>query len=444
MKKIYFSYENTGGLSSADFQLGMRFLVPEIERLQEVTLAGGYTTDYASVNLPADTQMLEKVQLVVDAKKALRPTALVVVGIGGSHLGTLAVQQALLGTQYNAQQPDLKIYYVDSVDADYTYDVYLLVEQELQQGHQIILNVISKSGATTETIANFMLFEYLLKQYYPQTYREAIVLTTNYGSPLWELAQQEEFDCLDIPQRVGGRYSVFSPVGLFPLGLLNIDLEMLLAGAAQVVAPCTSIEVTHNKAALSALLLKEHYFSGKNIHDTFLCSVDFAGFGLWYRQLMAESVGKMYDRDGGLVRTGMLPTVSQATADLHSVAQLYLGGPLNRFTTFVTVDTNKANLVVPRDIERKVLTKLERQLQGKTYHELMQAIVEGVRIAYLKQEMPFVTFSIPEKTAYYLGQLIQIKMFEIIYLGFLLDINPFDQPEVELYKQETRKILSHE
>lgn len=444
MKKVCFSYENSGGLSPADFQLGMRFLVPEVERLQEVVRVGGYATDYASVNLSTDAQMLKKVQFVIDAKKVLRPTALVVIGIGGSHLGTLAVQQALLGTQYNAQQPDLKIYYVDSVDADYTYDVYLLVEQELQQGHQVILNVISKSGSTTETIANFMVFEHLLKQYYPHTYREAIVVTTDYGSALWELAQQEEFDCLDIPQRVGGRYSIFSPVGLFPLGLLNVDLEMLVAGAAHVVASCTSMTVGDNPAALSALLLKEHYFSEKIIHDTFLCSVDLAGFGLWYRQLMAESVGKMYDRGDGFVRIGMLPTISLATADLHSVAQLYLGGPLNRFTTFVTVEKNKANLVVPRETERHIMTKLDRQLQGKTYHELMQAIVQGVQTAYLKQEMPFVTFSIPEKTAYYLGQLMQIKMFEIIYLGFLLDINPFDQPEVELYKQETRKILGHE
>ena len=441
MKKIAFLYEKTGGLSSADFQQGMSLLAPEVGQLQEVLRVGGYATDHASVNLPADKRMLEKVQFVIDAKKALCPTVLVVIGIGGSHLGTLAVQQALLGSHYNALQPDVKIYYVDSVDADYTYEIYLLVEQELQEGHQVILNVISKSGSTTETVANFLLFMHLIKQYRMHDYKEAIVVTTDHGSPLWDMAQQEEFVCLDIPAHVGGRYSVFSPVGLFPLGLLGIDIEALLAGAAYATKQCSSMRVSDNPAALSALLLKEHYFDGQSIHDTFLCSADLAGFGLWYRQLMAESIGKLFDRSGGLVRMGMLPTVSLATADLHSVAQLYLGGPLNRFTTFVTVEKNNDNLVVPRVLGFK---KIGASLQGKTYLTLMNAIVQGVQAAYAKQKMPFVTFSIPEKTAYYLGQLLQIKMFEIMYLGFLLDINPFDQPQVELYKQETRKILGHE
>ncbi len=449
MKKVTFGYEKTGGLEPREFELGMQQLAPEVERMQEVLRSGGYETDYASINLPSDVLMLEKVQLVIGAKKALCPTVLVVIGIGGSHLGTLAVQQALLGTWYNAQQPDLKIYYVDSVDADYTYDVYLLVEQELQEGHQVILNVISKSGSTTETVANFQLFVHLLKQYKKETYHDAIVVTTDHGSQLWELAQQESFDCLEIPTLVGGRYSVFSPVGLFPLGLLGIDIESLLAGAASAICPCTSIRVYDNPAALSAILLKEHYCDGCVIHDTFVCSVDLSGFGAWYRQLMAESIGKMYDRSGGLVRVGMLPTISLATADLHSVAQLYLGGPQNRFTTFITVEKNKADLVVPRSMGsektvEQVLGKFGIQLQGKTYYQVMHAIIQGVQTAYAKQKLPFVTVHVPEKTAYYVGQLLQIKMFEIMYLGFLLDINPFDQPQVELYKQETRKMLRHE
>jgi glucose-6-phosphate isomerase len=441
MKKIIFSYEKTGTFSSSAFESIFELTIPALKRMQETVLAGGYETDYASINLPFDMSMFEKVQLVVDAKRALRPTVLVVIGIGGSHLGTLAVQQALLGTHYNAQQPDIKIYYVDSVDADYTYDVYLLVEQALQEGHTVLLNVISKSGSTIETVANFHLFTHLIKQYQPDTYRDAIVITTDHGSALWEWAQQESCDCLEIPTLVGGRYSVFSPVGLFPLGMLGVDITLVLAGAADGVRMSINTEVYENPAALSAILLSHYYRASYMVHDTFLWSVDLGGFGLWYRQLMAESIGKLYDRGAYLVRTGMLPTVSLATADLHSMAQLYFAGPQNRVTTFVTVEKNKAQLVIPRDSAMK---RIGVSVQGKTYSRVMDAILHGVQQVYQNQELPFMTISLPEKTAYYLGQLLQIKMCEIMYLGFLFDINPFDQPQVELYKQETRKILSHE
>jgi glucose-6-phosphate isomerase len=161
--------------------------------------------------------------------------------------------------------------------------------------------------------------------------------------------------------------------------------------------------------------------------------------GFWYRQLMGESIGKKFDRSGGLVRIGMLPTVSQGSSDLHSVGQLYLAGPKNRFTTFVTVEHNRSDLVVPHE---ESMTK--GIIKNGTFLQCMSAIAHGTMIVYQKEELPFVHLALPEKSAWYVGQFLQMKMIEIFYLGYLLAINPFDQPQVELYKRETRKLLSHE
>lgn len=438
MKPLVFSYRSTARVDDDTLAAAAAELEPEIVRVTE-SIAKKYETEYASCALPGDAELLEKVQTVVEAKQRLNPSALVVIGIGGSHLGAAAVLQALYGRYYNEQQPICACYFVDTVDSDTSYDVYLLVEQLLQEEKNVVLNMISKSGSTLETAVNAALFLNLLKKYHPRDYQNFVVVTTDHGSPLWQSAQREEFACLEIPAKVGGRFSVLSAVGLFPLGLLGVDLEQLRAGAATMLAACMQTDVEKNPAALSATLLKEHYYRTAIIHDTFIFSGDLMGLGYWYRQLMGESIGKKFDRSGGLVCVGMLPTVSQGSSDLHSVGQLYLAGPKNRFTTFVTVERNRSDLVMPHE---ESMTK--GVIKDGTFAQCMSAIAHGTMIAYQKEDLPFVHLTLPEKSAWHVGQFLQMKMIEILYLGYLLDINPFDQPEVELYKRETRKLLNHE
>jgi len=439
MKPIAFDIQSAGCDAAVLAEYNQQ-LQPEIARITAARGAG-YTTDYASINLPDDEQMLVRVLELVAEKKVFEPSVLVVIGIGGSSLGTRAVHEALNGMYYNEQFPDIKFYCVETVDSDNVWDVLLLVEQALEMQERVLVNVISKSGSTTETIANYELCVALLKNYWDEAYRDYVIITTDEDSKLWHLGQKDNITCLPIPKHVGGRYSVFSAVGLFPLAMLGVDIRALCAGARDMVARCCDTTLENNPAALSAAIIAYHYRQNKNIHDTFLFSVDLEGVGRWYRQLMGESIGKERNRAGDVVHVGMTPTVSIGSTDLHSVGQLYLGGPHDKFTTFITVEHMKSDCVVP------VLPQFESlvaNIQGRSLVSIMEAIVHGVQKAYRTQQVPFVTITIPEKSSSYIGQLLQCKMLEMMYLGFLLEVNPFDQPHVENYKQETRKILAHE
>ena len=436
MQSIYFDYENIAQIDKVDLQNLVSQLSPAIDHINASRNAN-YETEYASINLPFDEELIAQIYTAVKEKKALNPTTLVVIGIGGSNLGTIAILEALRGKFYN-EHFEITVYFVDTVDSDNVFDIAELVEHELATGNNIILNVVSKSGTTTETIANFEIFLEILKSHRPYNYHQFIVATTDKDSALWQLAEIEEFTLLAIPKNVGGRYSVFSAVGLFPLCFLNIDIKELCKGARAGFEIATSLTASHNYAATSAALIANHYHHGKNIHDTFLFSVALASLGAWYRQLSAESIGKSHTRNNQAVNIGLLPTISIGSTDLHSVAQLYFAGPHNRFTTFISVANNQTNLEIAHFQE---FEKVVPSLQNKPLATIMDAILQGTKKAYQQDKFPFVSFIIPEKSAFYMGQFMQIKMIEIMYLGYLLNINPFDQPAIEKYKRETREIL---
>jgi glucose-6-phosphate isomerase len=437
MDTIPFDYKESYLINNKNLEALHKKLLPEINRITQARTSQ-YATDYASINLPFDTELLKAVMALVEEKQEFSPTTLVVIGIGGSNLGTLAALEALRGRFYN-EHHDINVYFVDTVDTDHIEDIAQLVERDLATGDNIILNIISKSGTTTETIANAEVFLEILKSHRPYNYHQFVVATTDKNSALWKLAQEEEFACLAIPEHVGGRYSVLSAVGLFPLCFLDIDIEELMHGAQDGFAQSTQKELHDNYAALSAATLFTHYNHGLIIHDTFIFSIALESFGAWYRQLSAESLGKAYDKNNKLINTGMLPTISIGSTDLHSVAQLYLAGPYNRFTTFITVNTNTTDMTVPN---YEIFESLVPHIQEKPLAVIMDAILEGTKRAYHNDKRPFITVTLPEKSAYYIGQLMQIKMIEIMYLGFLLNVNPFDQPHVENYKKETKKILA--
>ncbi len=439
MKNTHFDYEQSCLVNKETLEPLQTQLQHEIENISQAR-AHHYDNDYTSINLPFDEELITTIQETVKTTKRHQPTTLVVIGIGGSNLGTMAVLEALRGKFYN-EHHEVSVYFVDTVDTDTVDDIAHLVERELEKGDNIIINVISKSGTTTETIANFEIFLEILKSHRPYNYHHFVVATTDEDSALWKLAEQEEFIHLAIPKNVGGRYSVFSAVGLFPLCFLDIDIETLCAGAQSGFFMGIEKQLSNNPAAMSAALIDTHYKHGNIIHDTFLFSVALNNLGAWYRQLSAESVGKAYNREKERINTGVLPTVSIGSTDLHSVAQLYLAGPYNRFTTFIFIGNTTTDLYLPEFPEFESLVP---HIQGKTLTTIMDAILEGTRRAYHNDKRPFVSCMIPEKSAYYIGQFMQIKMIEIMYLGYLLNVNPFDQPQVEDYKRETKKILSSE
>lgn len=420
MKGITFDWRNLG-LSQLRQQIILKRLAPEIHRLGSA-LDFGYDTPYASLSLPADSEARENVKQL--AKKYADIKAIVVIGIGGSNLGTMAVQQAIQGRLHN-EFKGKQVYWVDTVDA---HAIEEILDALPPTG--VLLNVISKSGGTTETIANFEIIQKAVP-------KARVVVTTGEGSELWKYAKKNKYPVLSIPENVGGRYSVFSPVGLFPLAVLGIDIDALLKGAVDMRAQCLP-PFTHNPAAMSAMAHYLHSKKGRNIANTFLFARNFEPIGKWYRQLMGESIGKEYNKSGTRrILAGITPTVAIGSTDLHSMAQLYLGGPDDKFTTIVSVE-EKNGLRLPN---KKVFDAMVPHIQGKSLTELMDAIIGGVLIAYKTSQRPFVHVKFPNRDEYAVGQFLQFKMIEMMLLGYLLNVNPFDQPAVERYKIETKRLL---
>jgi glucose-6-phosphate isomerase len=436
MENMRFSYEDSLIPREKILETAER-LAPEIENLMRAT-SKGYDSDCASINLPDDKDMLSRVKQVAEDKSRLRPEYLIVIGTGGSNLGITAVQEAVLGKLYNQLNPATKVLYADTADSDYINSIVEIVEPTLRRNGNILVNGISKSGTTTETIANFEIILNLLRKH-KKDYEKYVVVTSDRESKLWNLALEKNFAVLEIPEKVGGRYSVLSPVGLFPLALLGINVEHLLDGARYARDLCIQRDAEKNPAAICAAAQYLHYKKGKNIFDLFLFSNDLESLGKWHRQLIAESLGKEFNKKGEKVNIGITPTVSIGSTDLHSMAQLYLGGPYDKFTTFVSVEKNNSDLNVPG---LEGYSEIVSGIQGRRLKTVMDAILEGIKRAFRNDKRPFIEMRLPDKSEHSVGQFLQFKMIETIYLGHLLDVNPFNQPNVESYKRETRRILS--
>ncbi|GMU18836.1 MAG: glucose-6-phosphate isomerase [Candidatus Babeliales bacterium] len=391
----------------------------------------GYAGPHSFIKLPGDVEYRKQVKELIAKKKKLVPAFIVVVGIGGSNLGAQAVYEAL---KIASTTP---IYFADTVDSQFMAHLLARVNDSLAQGEKLLIVTISKSGSTTETIANFECFLAVLMKHHPNQYYEQVVVISDEDSPFWKLALSKNFDVLPIPTHVGGRFSVMSAVGLFPLGMAGIDIEQLCEGAQQITHSCLELN-DGNRAALFALVLAQNYAKGIRIHDLFLFDSCLESMGKWQRQLIGESLGKPNTHGEPL---GITPTVSIGSTDLHSVGQLYLGGPNDRVTTFVWIEKEDERILIPNMPEFDALVP---HIQSKSLHTIMAAIFEGTLKAYEKANRPFMTIVIPEKNAFYIGQFLQSQMIATVYLGVLMEVNSFDQPQVELYKQTTREILAHE
>ncbi|HLD86971.1 MAG TPA: hypothetical protein VJB12_02820 [Candidatus Nanoarchaeia archaeon] len=435
MKEAVFSYEHAGVPKMALSASGP--LYSEIIAMNKASWRG-YDDDRASINLPADITYLKKSLAL--AKKYKNVSCVVVAGIGGSNLGTMAVCDAIFGKFHNLlpKRSSPKILFADTVDPDSMHSILRILSQTLEKRKKILLCFITKSGATTETVSNFeVLYRQLAR--FEKKPQDSIVAITDRGSNLWNLAQKLQFPTLEIPKKVGGRYSVFSAVGIFPLAVAGVDVAALLKGASSMRKRCLEKDISKNPAALCAIALYHHLNNGKNIHDTFLFANDLESVGKWYRQLMGESIGKEFDRQGKRVNVGMTPTVSIGSTDLHSMAQLYLGGPYDKFTTFITLKKFGHAITTPF---MKEYGQLVEHIQRKDFEGIMAAIVTGVQKAYQKDNRPYAQIVLPDKSESSIGQLLQMKMMEMMYLGSLMNVNPFDQPNVESYKTETKKILA--
>lgn len=424
-----FHYKKTALLSTEQITKTANSLSEYINHLNVVAKENNYEADEASMNLPFDEDLLVKINKLTKKKKSEQLKYLIIIGIGGSNLGTKAIYDAFYGfydTIQNTRFP--KIIFLDTQDEEVLTKTGELIKS-LQSKEEVLINAISKSGGTTETAANLeVVYNAFSKKF--GDINDRIVITTDEGSQMQKIAEAKQIDFLNLPKKVGGRFSVFSAVGMFPFAVMGFSIESLRSSTQNMRNMCLESTIESNPALLSASILYLHYKNGKNINDNFIFLPQLESLGKWYRQLMGESIGKNGE--------GITPTVSIGSTDLHSVGQLYLGGRKDKVTTFIYGENKKYESAVPSE----TYFNLVEAIKGKNIHEIMKAIIDGTKIAYQKQELPFMEIILDTVTEESLGAFMQFKMMEMMYLGKLIGVNTFDQPQVELYKVETKKILS--
>jgi len=371
-------------------------------------------------------------------------TDLVVLGIGGSALGNIALQTALNPATYNLMTPaarkGTRLFVLDNVDPALLHDTLALLGRRLAT---TVFNVISKSGETAETASQFMIVRELLRKRLGSEFAKRIVATTDAkAGTLNQIARQDGYDMLVVPDDVGGRFSVLSHVGLFSAAMCGIDIDALLAGGAAMAERCAAADWSANPACmLAAIKYLMVARKGKPIHVMMPYSNRLVHLADWYRQLWAESLGKAVNRAGEEVFVGPTPVKALGTTDQHSQVQLYREGPNDKLVVFLEVAKHSADVRIP-DAFADVpgLAYLGRKRMSK----LLAAEKTATEYALAVSQRPSVTIRLPAITAENVGALIYLYEYTTSLMGELLDINAYDQPAVELAKRATFALMGRE
>jgi glucose-6-phosphate isomerase len=359
-----------------------------------------------------------------------------VLGIGGSALGTKALLNALRRPAWNEWDDEGRDFFPRLTILENVDPTTIAAALERIDPRRVLVNVISKSGGTAETMAQYLVVREWLEQALGSAASRHFVFTTDPArGALRELAQREHIATLDVPPEVGGRFSVLSPVGLLPAALVGIDVDGLLAGARLAVERSESDDLLRNPAALYAGL---HWAAdtalGARVHVLMPYTDRLREFAEWYRQLWAESLGKRLDRNGKPVHVGPTPVGAVGATDQHSQVQLFMEGPYDKVITFVTVDDPGVDVTIPKGED---LPPDLGYLPGHTLGELLRAEYEATSAALAQMGRMSSTLSLPDLTPSTLGEAIMFYQLATGYAGAWYGIDPFDQPGVELGKRLT-------
>ncbi|MGH2461156.1 MAG: glucose-6-phosphate isomerase [Chloroflexota bacterium] len=390
------------------------------------------------LDLPYQRDVVDRVVAVGDAI-AGRCDAFVVLGIGGSALGAIALQGALRHLFYNqlpatARGGRPRMYVLDNVDPDFVGSALDLLDLK-----RTVFNVVTKSGSTTETMAQLAIVRERLARECGADAASHIVATTDPdGGELRTLADREGYQTFAIPPTVGGRFSVLSPAGLLPAAVSGIDVRELLDGAALADYYCRDDDLWVNPALLNAVAHFLLYRRGKHVTVMMPYSQHLAGLADWFRQLWAESLGKARWVDGQVAHVGLTPVAALGVTDQHSQLQLYLDGPADKVVTLVGVDRFNRTVRIPDT--GPGLPGLD-YLAGHTLNELINAERVATALVLTASHRPSCTFLLPEVRPLTVGQLLYTLEVQTALIGNLLEIDPFDQPGVEAGKIATCALL---
>ena len=358
----------------------------------------------------------------------------VVLGIGGSALGPTAVFQALCHLRHNelpkAKRKAPKLYVEDNVDPERM--VALLDVLDLDK---TMFNVVTKSGATSETMAQYLIIMNILKARYGDKANQHMIATTsaNKGN-LIKIAKQENLKTFYIPDGVGGRFSELCPVGLLPAAVVGIDIKQMLLGAAYMDKLCKNKDIKKNPALVSALLEVLAMKKGKNISVMMPYADSLKYIADWYCQLWGESLGKAVDNNGNEVFVGQTPVKALGVTDQHSQVQLYREGPFDKVITLIAVENYRKTVEISQGCEDIPDVSF---LCGHTMNELITAEREATEYALTTAHRLNYTIVLPEVNAFTIGQLLFMFEMETAYAGAMLNIDTFNQPGVEGGKNAT-------
>lgn len=406
-------------------------LIPQIKKLHQNLEEGSGPGNSALGWLHFPSRMApELIEDIQQSAKKIRDSSdvMVVIGIGGSYLGARAGISFLEASQFGPSGALEVIFAGQNLSSDYHADLLdYLAEKDFT------LNVISKSGTTTEPAIAFRLLKDLLeKKYGEDQARERIIATTDKShGALIQLANEKGYKTYEIPADVGGRYSVLTPVGLLPMAAAGIDIHALITGAQaeeSTFAEFTRLE--ESPAYLYAVLRHLLNSKGKSIEIMASFHPALKYVQAWWIQLAGESEGKQ--------GRGIFPTSVEYTTDLHSLGQWIQEGPRSIFETFILLESSD------RQVEIPALKNDEdglNYLAGKTLDFVNDKAYKGTAMAHLQGQVPNISLTIKNRTAESLGRLFYFFERAVAMTGYLLDVNPFNQPGVELYKNNMFSLL---
>ncbi|MDR1735674.1 MAG: glucose-6-phosphate isomerase [Oscillospiraceae bacterium] len=416
---------NTAAITAKEFESFLPAAQRAHDNLQNGTGRGSDFTGWVKLPESVDKDELARIKAAA-AKIRSDSEVLLVIGIGGSYLGARAVIEALRGTMYNLKDKPMVLFAGNNLSASYYKDIMALLE-----GRDFSINVISKSGTTTEPAVAFRIFRRLLEQRYgKEGAKSRIYATTDKArGALKGVADAMGYETFVIPDDVGGRYSVLTPVGLLPIAAAGIDIDALLLGAADMMKICRA-PGEGNPAWRYAIARNAMLGRGKTTEILVTYDPDFVFLAEWYKQLFGESEGKE--------QKGIYPSAVSFTADLHSMGQFIQEGARSLFETAVLVDTPAADVRV--GMEENDADGLNF-LAGKSLFDIERQAFRGTYLAHGDGGTPNLVVKITDKNARDLGGLLYFFEYSCGVSGYILGVNPFDQPGVEAYKKNMFALL---
>ncbi|OAA31172.1 glucose-6-phosphate isomerase [Kosmotoga arenicorallina S304] len=362
---------------------------------------------------------------------------IVVLGIGGSALGNIALHKSLKPINWNSPNFDregkARVFVVDNIDPEFVDAVLSKIDLS-----KTLFNIISKSGTTAEAMANYLIVRGMLDKSGLASAEHLLFTTDPEKGVLRVIAEREGIRTLTIPRDVGGRFSVLTPVGLASAFAEGIDIKALHRGAKKGLERYKNQKASENPLVLNALLHLDAMNSGKRISVMMPYSNRLYLLADWYRQLWAESLGKKFDKDGKEIFAGQTPVKALGAVDQHSQIQLYNEGPKDKIITFLRLETFSVDFEIPalhNDIEAL------SYLGGKALSTLLNSEQYGTALALAKNGVPSLTITFPELNEENVGEFILYYELLTATMGELLRINPYDQPGVELGKKITYGLM---